>query len=117
MTTLRQVLQEVVRARGVKGACWCRNGKEWTTEKVAEGLWIFEVMEEKEGLWSVGACRNSGDEVSIQTVLENMHVVTESRRGFLMESEPPYSNEDGRCHCGNMDPLYMCRLGAKLFVR
>tara|TARA_B100000963_G_scaffold205514_1_gene178928 strand:+ start:855 stop:1667 length:813 start_codon:yes stop_codon:yes gene_type:complete len=129
MTTLRQVLQDVVRARGVKGAASNRMGQEWTTEALQEGLWKYEVTElgEDEGGWSVGPrlCvpspsgkhLNSPDEVPTVMVLQEMEIVTFTRKGFFMDNECPSSMEEGRDYYGNMDPLYMCQMGAKLFVR
>tara|TARA_B100001094_G_C18153153_1_gene784880 strand:- start:1091 stop:1906 length:816 start_codon:yes stop_codon:yes gene_type:complete len=131
MTTLRQVLQEAVRMRGVEGASWSHQGTEWTTEKVAEGLWTYEVTEydgEEEGNWSVGLKTSVSwpggkvlvkypEEVPTAMVLECLEFVTFTRERFGMDNECPCSMENWHDYCGNMDPLYMCRLGSKLFVR
>lgn len=130
MTTLRQVLQEAMRERGVEGY-WRRQGKDWTTKKVVEGLWKYEVTEhdgEEAGTWSLsprlcvpspsGKRFNAPDEVPTDMVLESLEFVTEVRDdGGCMHNECPYNMENEYDYCGSMDPLYMCRLGSKLFVR
>lgn len=129
ITALRQVLQEAVRTRGVEGASWNRDEKKWTTQQVAEGLWAFEVEADvyEEGGWSVisrlcmpsscGRYLNPPEEMPTVMVLEGMEIVTEVRKGVVMESEMPMSMEEDFDFCDNANPLYLCRLGSKLFVR
>tara|TARA_Y100000768_G_scaffold377615_1_gene351051 strand:- start:6176 stop:6982 length:807 start_codon:yes stop_codon:yes gene_type:complete len=128
VTTLRQVLQEVMRARGVDIRDPVNhNKKNWNAKKVREGLWRYEVTEgDEEGCWSVdprmcvpspsGKHHRAPEEVPTEMVLENLVPVTEVRKGFWMLNEAPWTCES-ECTGGELDPLYMCQLGLKLFVR
>lgn len=133
ITTLRQVLQEAMRERGVEEVYLSRQGKDWETKQVVEGLWKYEVTEydgANAGNWSVGdrlcvPCPsgsghlNAPKEVPTEMVLENLEFVTQVRndREWCLDNECPCSMENGHDYCGSMHPLYMCRLGSKLFVR
>lgn len=128
LTMLRQVLQEAMRARGVDiRHPLYYNQKHWDAEKVTEGLWKYEVTEDgEEGCWSVknrlcvpsscGKRRDAPEEVPTEMVLENLVLVTEVRPGYWLVNEEPCTGENG-FDGGELNPLYLCRLGSKLFVR
>ena len=128
LTMLRQVLQEAMRARGVDFRHpLCYNKKLWNAQKVTEGMWAYEVTEDgEEGYWSVrnrvcmpsscGKYFNAPDEVPIDMLLENLVLVTEMRPGCWFTNEAPFSSENG-FDGEQLDLLYLCRLGSKLFVR
>jgi hypothetical protein len=123
LTMLRQVLQEAMRARGVD---WRHseyyNKTHWTAKKVTEGLWKYEVTEDdEEGGWSLkerlcGKRRVAPEEVPTDMLLDNLVLVTEIRPGCWFTNQAPCTWESG-FDGDELSPLYLCRLGSKLFVR
>ncbi len=114
-TTLRQVLQQAIRDRGV---CTGRYTHGWSTQVLRTQLWPFEVEADPDdpdgGVWQLASA--GGGEVPLNDVLESLKFAVEVRKGIWAAVDPPPSLQADFDDWGRANPLHLCQLGSKLFV-